>query len=55
MVTASTAALESAFGFRARPLEDTASWVLEWIRSGRAGDPPSRLDAEREQRIVAAC
>jgi 2'-hydroxyisoflavone reductase len=55
MVTASTSALEEALGFRARPLVETAAWVLDWIRSGDAGSPPARLDANLERRILAAC
>lgn len=55
MVTARTDAVEQAFGFRARPLGETMAWVLQWIRSGQAGAPSGGLDAEREQRILAAC
>jgi hypothetical protein len=55
MVTASTSALEDAMGFQARPLQETAAWVLDWIRSGSAGQPPARLDADLERRILAAC
>jgi 2'-hydroxyisoflavone reductase len=55
MVTARTELVEEVFGFAARPLEHTAAWVLEWIGSGGAGQPRAGLDAEREQRIVAAC
>jgi 2'-hydroxyisoflavone reductase len=55
MVTANTEALQEAFGFEARPLVDTASWVLEWTRSASAGSPSGGLDAEREQKILAAC
>lgn len=55
MVTASTQAIQAALAFRPRPLEETMHWVLEWIRSGAAGTPSGGLDAEREQRIVAAC
>jgi hypothetical protein len=54
-VTARTELVEEAFGFAARPLEQTAAWVLEWIGSGGAGQPNAGLDAQREQRIVAAC
>lgn len=55
LVTADTQALESAFGFVARPLRETMAWLLDWIRSGDAGSPAAGLDAEREQQILAAC
>lgn len=55
MVTARTEALEEAFGFAARPLAETMADVLAWIRSGTAGSPEHGLDAELEQRILAAC
>lgn len=55
MVTASTDALQEAFGFEARPLVDTAAWVLEWTRSASAGTPKGGLDAGVEQEILAAC
>lgn len=55
IVTVRSELVEEVFGFDARPLEQTMSWVLEWIASGRAGEPTGGLDSEREQRIVAAC
>lgn len=55
MVTASTAALEAAFTHRARPFEETAAWILDWVGSGEAGEPPTRLDADRAARILASC
>lgn len=55
MVTADTSALQAAFRFEARPLEQTAAWVLEWISSGAAGAPSDGLAPELEQRILAAC
>lgn len=55
MVTARTDLLQEVFGFEPRPLQETMAWVLDWIRSGSAGAPSAGLDAEREQRILAAC
>lgn len=55
MVTADTSALQAAFGFEARPLEQTAAWVLEWISSGAAESASDGLTPELEPRILAAC
>jgi 2'-hydroxyisoflavone reductase len=55
MVTARTDLLEDVFGFTARPLQETAQWVLEWIGSPGAGTPSAGLDEQREQAILAAC
>ncbi len=55
MVTARTDLVEEVFDFTARPLFDTASWVLEWIGSPGAGTPSAGLDDDREQAILAAC
>ncbi len=55
MVTARTELVEEVFGFRARPLVDTARWVLDWVGSPGAGEPTEGLDTVREQAILAAC
>jgi len=55
MVTADTALVEEVFGFRARPIADTAAIVREWIDTPSAGSPTAGLDAERERTILASC
>lgn len=55
MVTARTELVEEVFDFTARPLEETARWVHEWLVAGGGGEPTAGLDVEREQRILAAC
>ncbi len=55
MVTARTDLVEEVFEFAARPLQETAAWVLDWIGSPGAGTPSAGLDVAREQAILAAC
>lgn len=55
MVSARTELVEEVFDFEARPLLETARWVLEWIGTPSAGAPAAGLDADRERAILAAC